>query len=66
MKFYAIIPNVVIEINYVILCNSKQQLAMAGQKRAKNHSKELKNKAIDLVKSGMTPTEVANFYKNSP
>ena len=63
MKFYVIIPNVVIEINCVIVCNPKQQLTITRQAGAKNYSKELKNKGIDLVKSGMTPTEVANFYK---
>ena len=38
---------------------------MGRQAGAKNHSKELKSKVIDLVKSGMTPTEVAHFYKIS-
>ena len=61
MKFLVIIPDVVKEMNYVIVSNPKQQLTMGRRKGAEIHSKELKNKVIDLIKSGMTPTEVANF-----
>ena len=32
---------------------------------SKNHSAELKGRIIDLVKSGMMPTEFSKFYKIS-
>ena len=62
MKFFVIISDVVIEINYVIVCNPKQQLTKGRCTGSKNHSKELENKVIDLVTSGMTCTKVVNFY----
>ena len=39
-----------------------KQLTTGSRAEAKNHSKELKDKIIDLIKSGMTPSEVDDFY----
>lgn len=62
MKFLVIILEVIIEINYVTVCNPKQQLAVGRRTGAKKSIERSKNKVIDIIKSGMTSTEIASLY----
>ena len=53
---------IIYSIKYVIHNKPKSKATTGRAKGSKNVSLLLNSKVIDFIKSGMTPSEVANLY----